>query len=513
MTRESEPTYRRSLPSLLSLALLPALFGASALAAAALPFTAEDTFHEQIRGYGFATLYDFDGDGALDLVYNGLDSANNYMFATWRNPGSGDWARASVTRSSSTYLHYGLPSIGDVDGNGRPDLLFYYPDPTYAGESNFLLQDFPAAGAAGLNSASILPLDSIPKSRITRYGDFWNSEDKVTLRPPGDDPLSHYLVGNFPPDVFDSIRKDNGSTVPVLVGDFNADGIEDGIGIPGYNTTLDDIVYRASSPSGYKDQKISAPRIYGGIGSAGDYDNDGDLDFIICGMVQGVNRWYLFENTGDGFIQHEGPGVSPGHGFALFGDVDHDGDLDLVSGGSDAPFLLYRNTTVAKNLPPTVPAGANASLQKDTVRLSWSPSQDDLTPSKGLTYNVRIGTRPGGDDIQFAGANPVTGTLLFPHFGNVAGSTHSDWFRIFLTPGTYFWAVQAIDNGYAASAFTPEQSFEVKPDHSVSIHGDRGPARKATARSRVGFGRNAGTVSVDGRRERTSMAPARKSGP
>jgi hypothetical protein len=96
----------------------------------------------------------------------------------------------------------------------------------------------------------------------------------------------------------------------------------------------------------------------------------------------------------------------------------------------------------------------------DRVTLSWSPSVDAETPSPGLTYNVRVGTVQGGQDVMPAHVAPAA-TRLVSDRGNVDHNTQ--WTLRALPPGTYYWSVQAIDHGLRASSFAVETTFTVNP--------------------------------------------------
>lgn len=483
-----------------SLFLLPYL--AAIAHANPFPFVAEEPFLERERG-GSANLIDFDGDGALDLVYVGVGADSNSAFQTWRNNGTLAWEKASVTRAGSAIRPIGFPSLGDFDGNAKPDLLLFRNEPVSSAYAyDFVLPDLSPSGAAGLKADAFIRLDSIPGA--IPKGIFYGTRGTVALRTSTSP--TEYKARDVVPAGFDSLRTAIGQDGSLLIADFNNDGESDAIAIPGYQHTLDGTWYRASNPSGYVDKRISDLRIWSGTAMAGDWDNDGDLDFVVCGMQQvsefNANRWYFFENTGDGFIQTKGPGEAPGYGFALLGDVDRDGDLDLVSGGSYATTQLFRNTIAVKNEPPSTPAGPALRIDHDTLYFSWSTSTDDHTPARGITYNLRMGTGPGKTDTYWPGANAATGTLLVQHFGNCGSDTLV--VRGKPKPGMYFWAVQAIDNAYAASGFTAEGSFEVKADGSVALRGTRDGSMKGRlgngVRLRSAFaGRE---VTADGRRVR-----------
>ena len=89
----------------------------------------------------------------------------------------------------------------------------------------------------------------------------------------------------------------------------------------------------------------------------------------------------------------------------------------------------------------------------DRVTFHWTASTDDLTPAAGLTYNLRIGTTPGAGNVCPAQAT-AAGWRLLPEPGNTPHGTER---TLILKPGTYYWSVQAIDDGYAGSAFATEQ--------------------------------------------------------
>jgi hypothetical protein len=85
----------------------------------------------------------------------------------------------------------------------------------------------------------------------------------------------------------------------------------------------------------------------------GDYDGDGDLDFVAAGHATSLSKTFLFRNDGAaGFKRIETPFIAFGYltgpdGAFAWGDYDNDGDLDLFACGGDisgsAQARLYRN--------------------------------------------------------------------------------------------------------------------------------------------------------------------------
>lgn len=86
-----------------------------------------------------------------------------------------------------------------------------------------------------------------------------------------------------------------------------------------------------------------------------------------------------------------------------WGDYDNDGDLDLALAGSDNSYTavskLYRNNNGIVNSPPSAPTGLAAAGDGVNVTFSWAAAADNETPAAGLSYNLRVGTRPGTGDI------------------------------------------------------------------------------------------------------------------
>jgi flagellar hook capping protein FlgD len=83
----------------------------------------------------------------------------------------------------------------------------------------------------------------------------------------------------------------------------------------------------------------------------------------------------------------------------------------------------------------------------------------------GLTYNLRVGTSPGGAEVMATMANASSGLRRVVQLGNTNHST--SWSiplsSIPLTSRLYF-SVQAIDHSFAGSAFSVEKAFGAMPE-------------------------------------------------
>lgn len=119
---------------------------------------------------------------------------------------------------------------------------------------------------------------------------------------------------------------------------------------------------------------------------------------------------------------------------------------------------LWRSVVANTNTPPAAPSGLRAVAYGGVAMLDWDAPEDDHTPPEGLSYNVRIGTTPGGADVVTPPAL-ANGKLLIAQMGY---ARRGAFYR--LPPGqTFYWSVQAVDTAFAGSSFAPEQQFTTAP--------------------------------------------------
>jgi hypothetical protein len=247
------------------------------------------------------------------------------------------------------------------------------------------------------------------------------------------------------------------SSSSVAWGDYDNDGLLD-LALTGDNgTNYASYVWR-NTGNGFTN--INAPLPGSGAGPAGwgDCDNDGRLDLLIAGH----NVTQVWRNTTNGFI--ETPASLPAmiNASVSWGDYDNDGRLDILLSegtiGVGAVAGVWRNSFPNTNTPPAMPENLAATPTPTGAALSWGNGKDTQTPSSGLSYNIRVGTTPGGFDIVSPEANTTNGLRKLAALGNAQMRTNA---LLNLPLGRYYWSVQTIDTAFAGSSWAPEQSFVV----------------------------------------------------
>ena len=280
--------------------------------------------------------------------------------------------------------------------------------------------------------------------------------------------------------------------------DFDSDGDLDLL-ISGKDNVDNDVfdLYLNTGDGNWPKVETNLPAMENTQLEMGDFNGDGLLDVLISGLTSEGEITKLMEYVvNQGFIESSydlGDFASAKFGF---GDLDGDNDLDFVISGSSSTnnqplfrvYLNYRSESATvlennnsisrsasqsfvKNQPPSKPGTPYANLlSKDgntsIVEIAWNGSYDDSTPSAALSYALRLGSSPGSEDIIASGASQSG----FRKYAGKGNAEHNTSWKIALTPGVYYAAVQAIDAAFSGSEFSNEYVIEVKQDGTLGVN-------------------------------------------
>lgn len=405
---------------------------------------------------------DYDRDGDLDLAYAGW-SGGGTGSRIYRNDGSA-WSQVGTLRG----MKGSDGAWFDYDNDGDLDLIL-------TGESYDPPQGDYTIIYRNDGGNVFTPAVSLPGTYLgeVSVGDFDHDGDfdiALTGRTVGTQIFRNDGTGQFTP---------LGVSLPAMItcsiawGDYDNDGdldfILSGDGPAGAMIDL----YRNNGDGTFTPLGPTLPVVRGGRIAWGDYDNDGWADLLLVGWnASNTSVAYVCRNNANGTFSDAGLGLLGVSTGACWGDFDNDGDLDIVLGGDPAgasfnPVVkVYRNESSTANTAPSIPAGTGATAFGNSLTFHWNASTDAQTPQPALTYNLRVGTTPGGQQIMTPMADPVTGKRRVAEAGNAQQNLH--WTLRNLPAGTYYYSVQAIDNGYLASGWAAEQSITIAAPPTVS---------------------------------------------
>ncbi len=405
---------------------------------------------------------DVDNDGDLDLALAGNQSDGTSLARLYANSGDGALTNAPFALPQ---FNNGALAWGDVDNDGDLDLLLAGDIAAGQGLTRLYLNE----GEWRFKETPI-PLPPLRRP-ILAWGDYDGDGDL--------DLLCAGVCAAFPEGTTRIYRNTEGLLMPTGVnlppvyagagawGDMDNDGDLDLVLVSASFSGI----FRNDAPYTFVDLQIPLPQMTPATVVWGDIDNDGLLDILINGSVTADAVAMVWLNQGQGrFMDACLANLVPlSNGALALGDYDSDGDVDfLMSGMQMNPWppnprmtILYRNNAAVLNLPPAPPANLRAVVTGNRALLSWDPAADDHTPPHGLRYQVRLGTSPGLCDIVSPPADPLSGWRRLAMSG--AALVGTGWEIRRLAPGTYYWSVQAIDTALTGSAFAPDQSFVILP--------------------------------------------------
>ncbi len=409
--------------------------------------------HAGLPGAGLSAVAwgDYDNDGDLDIALTGQTGGDPEDTAgIFRNDGAGAFVDIGAGLQG---VYHGAVDWGDYDGDGDLDLLLMGIKVTgsrmepfsavYRNEGADRFSDIGAAIPGAGQSAA-------------KWGDYDNDGDLDILMSGAGGAGATGLYRNDGAGQF--VQVDLGlpqlNFSAVAWGDYDNDGDLDFL-LTGSGPTS--IIYRNDGAGVFTDIHAGLQGMYFSSVAWGDYDNDGDLDILMSGDLVMGSVALVYRNDGGVFVDAHAGLVGASRQGVAWGDYDQDGDLDILIGSR-----VYRSDGAPPNTPPAAPDGPwSIDVVWGTVTLSWTPTVDAQTPANGLSYNLRVGTTPGGSEIASAMADPVTGYRRVVQLGDAQQRT--SWKFHLPEVASFYWSVQAVDGAFAGSPFSPERTFGPVP--------------------------------------------------
>ncbi|MFC2083992.1 FG-GAP-like repeat-containing protein, partial [Bacteroidota bacterium] len=439
----------------------------------------DGSFTEQtqvpLTGVAFSSVAwgDYDNDGDLDILLTG-DDRNAYVSKIYQNNGDGSFTEQ--TQISLTGVAYNSVAWGDYDNDGDLDILL-----TGSTGSTYISKIYQNNGDGSFTEQTQISLTGVAYSSVA-WGDYDNDRDldilltgQINLQTSVSKIYQNNGDGSFTEQTQISLTGVFSSSV--AWGDYDNDGDLD-ILLSGITDSLQgvSIIYRNNGDGSFTEQtQISLTGVYSGSVAWGDYDNDGDLDILLTGYTESSYVSIIYRNNGDRSFSEQTQISLTGvySSSVVWGDYDNDGDLDILLTGSglsnpDGISKIYKNNTQQINSPPASPLNLQYEILLDRVKLTWDKSIDNETPRNSLTYNLLIGDSSGEVNILSPMSDRNNGYRRIVNLGNT--NHNNSWTIKGLEPGTYYWSVQAIDNAFTGSQFSPEQILAISDSIYITIN-------------------------------------------
>jgi len=409
---------------------------------------------------------DYDNDGDLDVIMSGRQGGGGARTFIVRNDGTNFF---TISLGSIPGTAFGSLAWGDYDNDGDLDVLITGTTNNIA--SGAISRIYRNDGGTFTNSG--VALRNVFHSKAA-WGDY-DRDGRLDIllageaSSPGTNTLIYRSLG--PAGYTNAETLQGTRRAAVAWGDFDRDdeldlAVAGATNISGGDRSWSGTYYRTSGDNfalGF-----SPLAVFDGAVAWGDFDNDGGNDLVVSGNDEGFMVAAIYRHTTAVSFVNAGE-ILGGAAFCTlaWGDYDNDGDLDLLQTGStnNPPTVsgcvtrLYVNHTMRSNTSPGTPLFPGASIRGtngDSVLFTWSTATDLETTN--LTYNMRVGTTPGGVEVVTPHSDLATGRRLLPEPGNCGFAKFGLLTNMnpFLA---YYYSAQAVDGAFRGGPWTAEKAF------------------------------------------------------
>ena len=371
-------------------------------------YTVENQALLKNLNFEYVIWADFDNDGKQDIVSSGKTTnltTNKPSTLMYQNLGNGGFRKVSVPIRG--FEKCGAVS-GDFDNDLDIDLVIYGKDST--GNANTYL--------------------------YVNEGEYVFTEILI----PGNDLFRQYLQSG------------------ICAGDYNKDGLLDIFlsGVTNLNDKYNRVLLNNQSLA-FVDANLPVRSSTTMSNFMADYDHDGDLDLYSTSVYSSPDKMWIYQNN-SGTPVEQTYDISAAHKLDLpfmAVDLDNKNGLDFLMKVSGGNYIQYYDNWGLNNRLSLAPGNTGYDQDQLDIILKWNK----LSDCPACTYNIRIGTTPGGTDIMSPMADLTTGYRYVVQPGNAY--LNNGWKISELPVGTYYWSVQAVDPSNAGGPWSPESTFTI----------------------------------------------------
>jgi hypothetical protein len=361
---------------------------------------------------GVMVAGDVNGDGSADIVSATLDAKASPVISVLLNDGKGNFRQSSTIPYVGNFP--GSLTLADVDGDGKPDLLFSAANPS----AIYFLRNLGGGSFAG----PVLIATPAGDNRTLAVGDF-NGDGRpdivyAFLNPATNQDQIHLLLNQGGGTFSDQVPA--GIPVPgsfFAVGDFNHDGHAD-IAVDVQISFLGSMSagvtvflgqgngsFTAGPTTVFDNTPFLAYQLV-----AGDFDGDGNLD--LAGVDGGTRPGHVSLLWGDGTGNFTPQQVNGPMGFSLMtADINGDGVTDVIIPDRFGiiSVVLGQKQRIMPSGEPFYPAGVGTATAGD---VNGDKKVDLYVGSLAPSPPGSLYLNQGSEKFTQAGSPPGQGILL-----------------------------------------------------------------------------------------------------